>query len=183
VTVYNLKTGKIFRVDAQAFTQPIERSYTSVNGFALKFVPLVKGEAKQTAFPGVHSLVYKSPPAFSVAQKIRFKAKEFPSRNPQSAECTVTNDLNSNSAINKVLYTWHCLPPLAGIPLDFRYRDMDNDLHEYLTTERCEHADIKAADFILPGTLKMATSAQDVYMGKAYDKEAVQMMFGGEGLK
>jgi hypothetical protein len=181
--IYNLKTGKICRVESSHFRHPMETTYSAVNGFSHSIIPLVKEKEKDTAFAGVHSTVYKATALFAEGQRARFKAKEFPSRVPETVEFVLSTDLSDNVGLSNLLCIWFSLPVAHGVPLDFRYRDMDHDLHQYLTTQSCEPAEVKAADFVLPSTLKTASSPQDVYMGRAYDQEAVQMMFGGEDHK
>jgi hypothetical protein len=181
--IYNLKTSKVYRIQSSHFRHPMERTFSAVNGFSLDIIPLVKDKDRDTSFAGVHSAQYKAPATFADSQKARFKAKEFPSRSPQTIEFAASTDISDNPDLSNLLCLWFCLPTVRGVPLSFRFRDMDRDLHEYLTTQSCERAAIKATDFVLPTTLKTASSAQDVYMGRVYDQEAVQMMFGGEGHK
>ena len=179
--IYNLTTGKIFRIEGTRFRHPMEKTLSACNGFSFGMIPLVR--ERETVLAGVPCTVYKATATFADSQLARFKAKEFPSRNPRSVQLTTTDEMTKSPGANRMLSCWYCLPPAPGLPLQFNYRDIDNDQHEYLALQKCERALLKDSDFALPPSLKSASSVQDVTMGNVYDQEAVQMMFGGEDRK
>jgi hypothetical protein len=176
--LYNPKTRKVFRGALAHFESPIGIGEYMLNGFAFSHIPLVKDRSTT-----VHSLactLYGSTPKFAAVQVARVRAKEMPSRNPKTVEYTVADQISSNPVVHALMCNWFALPQATGVPVEFAYRDTDNDQHKYLTMQSCERETVKAEDFATPGGLKVTDSAQGVNMGSVYDSEAVRMMFGDE---
>jgi hypothetical protein len=176
--LYNPKTKKIFHGVLSNFASPVQFGEVLVNNFAFSHIPLVKD--KTTSAHGLACALYRSTAKFAETQIARAKAREMPTRNPKSAEFVVTDQISNNPVVQRLMCNWFGLPQAAGVPVEFAFRDTDNDLHRYLTMQSCERETVRPDDFASPHGLKDAPSAQGINMGSAYDSEAVRMMFGGE---
>jgi hypothetical protein len=176
--IYNPKTQKIFHGLLSEFKSPLGVGEYMLNGFAFSHIPLVKG--KVATDHALSCTLYTSTPKFAEAQVLRARAKEMPTRNPKTVEFAVTQQLSSSPVVHQLMCNWFGLPQAPGVPVEFAYRDIDNDLHKYLIMLGCEREAVKAEDFVPPVGLKVTDSVQSLNMGNLYDSEAVRMMFGDE---
>jgi hypothetical protein len=176
--IYNPKTQKIFHGVLSEFKSPVGIGEYMVNGFAFSHIPLVKDKAVID-----HTLactLYTSTPKFAESQVSRVRAHEMATRNPKTVEFAVTEQVSSNPVVHQLMCNWFGLPQAPGVPVEFAYRDTDNDLHKYLVMLSCARETVKAVDFVAPAGLKVSDSVQGINMGSLYDSEAVRMMFGDE---
>lgn len=176
VVLFSDRTRKYHKIPVKEFRGPVYRALTAINAGLLSDTPMEKKGG--TTYRDNRVDVYRSTPAFTQKQVLRFRLKEIPGRGPRNLSCYTSEGIQLAPQALKATYNFYGLPLLSGFPLYAEYIDLGGDQNISLKTEKLVKESIDDAKLALPASYTSAAKVEDLYISDDTADE-VNMMMGG----
>jgi hypothetical protein len=165
VSLYSLKSRRIFTKDFDSFPNPFSNALFVLGGNFMHVIPIVF--SKTAVDHGIKITCYKAAPGFPEAQMQRLKNREIKASNAKSIEYAVVTDpsVPQEAHIVKILSKFLGLPLGSGIPLWLDYVTCDKTHATYLQRINLSTANFSASEFSIPQGLIPAVHPEQVIAG------------------
>jgi hypothetical protein len=180
VSLYSLKSRRIFSKDFDNFPNPFLNALFVLGGTFMHTIPIAF--SKTAVDHGIKITCYKSPPGFAATQMQRLKSAEIKASNAKSIEYAVITDpsVPQDPHIVKTLSKFLGLPLGSGIPLWLDYETCDKTHATYLKRINLSKANFSGSEFSIPQGLTPTTDPEQVIAGSESADSMKLILMGSE---